>query len=94
MSQSGIDLLGRVAISTAGRDAKRAFLVVGLSEEGYVLLADGRLRKAERPKKKKCRHIRLEPAVAQDVRDVLLQGGRVADAEIRKCLASLGYELE
>ncbi len=94
MNQSGMELLGRVAVSTAGRDARRAFLVVGLSGEGYVLLADGDLRKMERPKKKKLRHVRLEPAVAEEVREQLTQGGYVQDAQIRKSILSLGYGLE
>lgn len=94
MNQGGMELLGRVAVSTAGRDARRAFLVVGLSGEGYVLLADGDLRKMERPKKKKLRHVRLEPAVAEEVREQLTQGGYVQDAQIRKSILSLGYGLE
>ena len=94
MNQGGMELLGRVAVSTAGRDARRAFLVVGLSGEGYVLLADGDLRKMERPKKKKLRHVRLEPAVAEEVREQLAQGGYVQDAQIRKSILSLGYGLE
>lgn len=94
MNQGGEELLGRVAVSTAGRDRRRAFLVVGLSGEGYVLLCDGSLRKMERPKKKKLRHVRLEPAVAEDVRQKLIRGGAVQDAEIRKSILSLGYGLE
>ncbi len=94
MNQGGVELLGRVAVSMAGRDTRRAFLVVGLSGEGYVLLADGDLRKMDRPKKKKLRHIRLEPTLAEDVRSKLMQGEPVQDAQIRKSIASLGYRLE
>ncbi len=94
MNQSGVELLGRVAVSTAGRDRRRAFLVVGLSGEGYVLLADGDLRKMDRPKKKKLRHVRLEPSTAEDIRGKLMQGETVQDAQIRKSIASLGYGLE
>ncbi|HWR22645.1 MAG TPA: KOW domain-containing RNA-binding protein [Feifaniaceae bacterium] len=94
MNQGGMELLGRVAVSTAGRDRRRTFLVVGLSGEGYVLLCDGDLRKMEHPKKKKLRHVRIEPAVAEDVRSRLLEGANVQDAEIRKSISSLGYGLE
>ena len=94
MNQSGMELLGRVAVSTAGRDRRRAFLVVGLSGDGYVLLCDGILRKMERPKKKKLKHVRLEPAVAEDIKDQLMQGNDVQDAQIRKSILSLGYGLE
>lgn len=91
MNQSGVELLGRVAVSTAGRDKGRAFLVVGLSGEGYVLLADGDLRKIAHPKKKKLRHVRLEPSTAEDIRGKLMQGEAMQDAQIRKSIQALGY---
>jgi len=49
--------VGRVVRSKAGRDAGRLFLVVGVSDEEHLLLADGDLRKVEKPKKKKLRHL-------------------------------------
>lgn len=45
--------------SVAGRDRGMYAFVVGRSEDGYLLLADGRLRKVEAPKRKKLKHIRL-----------------------------------
>ena len=48
------DLLGQLVVSLAGRDKGCVCAVVGKSEdEGYVLIADGRIRKVETPKKKK-----------------------------------------
>jgi ribosomal protein L14E/L6E/L27E len=94
MSQSEEDLLGRVVISKAGRDKERAFLVVGSADDEYVLLADGCLRKLDHPKKKKRKHIRVEPAAAEGIKTKLLEGKQVFDAEIRNCLLNLGYKLE
>ncbi|MDL2234933.1 KOW domain-containing RNA-binding protein [Christensenellaceae bacterium OttesenSCG-928-L17] len=95
MSESDSNsLLGAVVVSKAGRDRNRAFLVVGIADEEYVLLADGCLRKLERPKKKKRKHIRVEPAVVESVRTKILEGKQVFDAEIRNCLLNLGYKLE
>ena len=45
--------------SVAGRDRGMYAYVIGVSEEGYLLVADGRLRKVETPKRKKLKHIRL-----------------------------------
>ncbi|GFR35247.1 KOW domain-containing RNA-binding protein [Thermobrachium celere] len=45
--------LGQIVHSRAGRDKGRYFIVVGLIDENYVLIADGDLRKIESPKKKK-----------------------------------------
>ena len=49
--------VGRVVRSKAGRDMGRLFLVVGVIDEEHRLIADGDLRKLEKPKKKKLRHL-------------------------------------
>ena len=73
--------VGRVVRSRAGRDSGRLFLVVNILDDEHLLLADGDLRKVEKPKKKKIRHLeatahRLErPAV-----------GKLKNAEIRKLI--------
>ena len=53
------DLLGQLFVSLAGRDKDLICTVVGISDdEGYVLIADGRIRKVETPKKKKLKHLK------------------------------------
>jgi ribosomal protein L14E/L6E/L27E len=91
---NGNGLVGTVVISKAGRDKDRAFLVVGEVDEQYVLLVDGCLRKLTHPKRKKRKHIRIEPAVVESVKLKLLEGKQVFDAEVRNCLLNLGYKLE
>lgn len=60
-------VIGSVVKSAAGRDKNRFFVVLALEEDGvYAYIADGRLRKTEKPKKKKLIHLRptntvLEP---------------------------------
>ena len=49
--------VGRVVRSRAGRDQGRLFLVLKLFDEEHLLIADGDLRKVEKPKKKKLRHL-------------------------------------
>lgn len=56
MSDKG-QLIGRVAYSTAGRDKKRPFVVVGVMPDGSLLIADGRFRTLERPKRKNVAHL-------------------------------------
>lgn len=93
MIEAGEGLLGRVVISKTGRDKNRAFLVVGRTDSDHLLLADGCLRKWERPKKKKRKHVHLEPMIAENIRAQILEGAQVPDSEIRKSLVRLGYEL-
>lgn len=51
--------LNTAALSIAGRDKGRVFAVVALSEQpDYVMIADGRLRTLQKPKKKKVKHLR------------------------------------
>ena len=45
--------------SVAGRDRGMYAFVVGKTEDGFLLVADGRIRKVEVPKRKKLKHIRL-----------------------------------
>ncbi|MBE6718445.1 MAG: RNA-binding protein [Ruminococcaceae bacterium] len=55
-----MSLQGSIAVSLAGRDKDRTFIIVGVLDERNVLIADGRLRKVEKPKKKKLKHLRIE----------------------------------
>ncbi|MBQ8725279.1 MAG: KOW domain-containing RNA-binding protein [Oscillospiraceae bacterium] len=51
-------LIGLIVYAVAGRDKGRYFAVVG-TEGGYALIADGKSRKLEHPKKKNLSHLRL-----------------------------------
>ena len=51
-------MIGMFAISKAGHDKGRMYLVVG-QEKDLVLLADGKTRTMENPKRKKTKHIQI-----------------------------------
>lgn len=82
-------MLGQVVQSTQGRDAGRDFVVVGIIDQSYVLIADGALRKIDRPKKKKVKHLIPKQELISSLKEKLTCGQRVYDSEIRKALASL-----
>ena len=84
------EVIGRVAVATAGRDKGRRFAVIGTEGTEYVLLADGRLRKAEKPKRKKLKHVRFEPWRI----DPSLFGDNAANAHLRKALGALANDHE
>lgn len=52
-------MIGQYAVSLSGRDKGRTFIILGVPEENFVLLADGELRRIAKPKRKKLKHIRL-----------------------------------
>lgn len=65
-------MTGRVVISSAGHDKGRFMLVVG-ADGDRILVADGKERKLEHPKKKNIRHVRatertIEPEGLTDKR--------------------------
>lgn len=86
--------LGVVAVSRAGHDKGRAFLIIGRADEAHVLLSDGCTRKLDCPKKKKLKHLHLEPSRADEIADRLSGGQPLLDADIRKALTRLGYRNE
>ena len=58
---------GQLVLSRAGRDQGRYFLVYQVLDDGYVSLVDGRLRKVEKPKRKKKKHLRGLDLVADEL---------------------------
>ena len=81
--------LGQVVQSTQGRDTGRDFVVVGIIDQSYVLIADGALRRIDRPKKKKVKHLIPKQELFSSLKEKLTCGQRVYDSELRKALASL-----
>jgi ribosomal protein L14E/L6E/L27E len=82
--------LGQIVHSKSGRDKGRYFIIVGVIDADYVLLADGDLRKINSPKKKKVKHLIFHDRYAEDIQDSLKTNKRITDADIRKSLQSMG----
>ena len=75
-----------VVISLNGRDEGKRFLIVGTEGE-YSMLADGKNRKIDKPKRKKNKHIKLVENIAGPIADKLAQGSKVTNNELRRTLA-------
>ena len=82
----GIEL-GSVVFSKAGRDAGRFYIVTEIVSDEFVRIADGELRRIDKPKLKKIKHLRFE-AVNEKLAEKLRDGKKVFDAEIRSNLRS------
>ena len=80
--------MGSVVRSIAGRDKGSLFIVLS-AENGYVTLADGDLRKADCPKRKKLKHIKVSGKISDCISDKLTAGESVTDAQLRKALAEM-----
>ena len=88
-------LLGKVVNSKAGRDMHRDFIVVGILNNEYVYISDGELRKIEKPKKKKVKHLNFTDTVAEEIRDIILSEKEVTNSKIKIFLqsADIGKEV-
>lgn len=76
---------GRAVRSTAGRDSGRRLIVLSMDDE-YAYAADGDLRRAEAPKKKKLRHVKATAEYFPSIAEIVRVGKMPSNAEIRKCL--------
>ena len=82
-----------IIISLAGRDKGRLFYVLDV-QEGYCLLADGKGRKLENPKRKKLKHVRRVSRTETRVADKIRRGDKVLNSELRRDLATFGQQFE
>lgn len=78
--------LGSIVISKAGRDQGRLFLVVEEVDDDFVMIANGDLRKLDRLKKKRRKHLKPTGTVVGAFRDRLSKGEKVEDHELRAWL--------
>lgn len=72
--------VGMLVYSKAGRDKHNMFLVLNV-ENNYAYIADGNMRKAEKPKKKKLIHLQKINQVFDNVTK------SISNSEIRRIIA-------
>ncbi len=77
--------LGTIVLSRAGRDSGRLFAVVARPEENFRLIADGRSRRIDKPKRKKLKH--LSKAGESEILRTLAVSGGLTNSLLRKELA-------
>ncbi len=82
--------VGRVAVSKAGRDKGRAFVILELADKDHVLIADGKLRKLEKPKRKKLMHLCPKPLLFEGIARLYAEG-RLKNSDIRSALATIEH---
>lgn len=82
--------VGQFVKSRAGRDKERVFIVVEIIDEHYVHVADGDLRKLEKPKKKKVKHLNKLDLISAEVKDKVLSDMKLNNALLRKEVEKAG----
>ena len=82
-----------VVISLRGRDQGELYYVIGKQEE-LLLLANGKNRTLEEPKRKKQKHVEKVLRSETRVAAKLLSGDKVLNGELRRDLASLSRAMQ
>ncbi len=79
--------IGQFVKSKAGRDKGNVLIVFGIVDEQYVLVVDGDLRKLEKPKKKKVKHLSKIGDVDMEIKNVMTADEPFNNAWLRKKVA-------
>lgn len=90
MEATGELCIGQVVSSKAGRDKDRLFFVVDIIDDQYVSIADGDLRKIEKSKKKKIKHLSKCNNVNETIKEKLENGEKVDNIYLKRELDKLG----
>ncbi len=77
---------GDIVFSKAGRDKDMPFVVLEVLDAQYAMLADGRLRRVDNPKKKKIKHLSKSGQSAPAVLQKLSEGARLTNVDLKRAL--------
>lgn len=80
-----------IVLSLNGRDMGKLFVVID-TEDDYAMLADGKGRRLEKPKRKKCKHLSLVANRNCHAAEKLKNGSKVTNNDIRRALAEFSTE--
>ncbi len=79
-------VVGQLVKSKSGRDMMRLFLVYEVVDNEHVLLVDGKLRKLEKPKLKKIKHLIVYHTIVEDFQKKVEENSKLTNSQIRKYL--------
>ena len=82
-----------LVLSTAGRDQGDLYYCVG-NDGRFVMLANGKDRTLDKPKRKSLRHVRKVLRSETRVAQKLASGDKVLNSELRRDLAYLSQHLQ
>jgi len=80
--------ISNIVRSTAGRDKGDLFFVLA-TEGDFLLLADGKQRRLENPKRKRRKHVELVEEGSGPAADKIRSSEKITNSELRKALAAV-----
>ena len=84
--------LGQIVVSRAGRDTGKRFVIIKIIDSLFVEISDGDLRRLEKPKKKKIKHLNITDEKVESLEEKLKSNSKITNAEIRRALAGLNTQ--
>ncbi|GKU76687.1 KOW domain-containing RNA-binding protein [Paenibacillus sp. L3-i20] len=83
--------IGQFVKELRGRNEDSLAVVIAIIDDRFVMIADGNKRKFDSPKKKNVLHLKLQPAISQEVRNSLLETGRVTNTKLRYVIQKFAH---
>ncbi len=83
----------QIVRSRAGHDRDQLFLVVAV-DGSYVLLADGKRRRVEHPKRKNVKHVQAVGEFRHPTIEKVRAGQKIGNRALRAALAAIRDEME
>ncbi len=80
--------------SRRGKDEGQLLVIIGLESERIALVADGDLRRFDRPKRKNVLHLEPIGIASDEVASSLRETGRVTNGKLRFAIVSAKRQLE
>lgn len=78
-------VVGQLVFSKSGHDKGKLFIVMDIKDE-YLYLADGKVRKIEKPKKKKVKHVQKVNYVVDGIKEKIQEESKLNNADLRKAV--------
>nr|WP_281884082.1 KOW domain-containing RNA-binding protein [Paenibacillus sp. YYML68] len=85
--------IGQIARVIRGRESGTYAVIIGVVDQRYVWIADGRNRKFDDPKKKNLIHLELLPIISQETVESIRETGRVTNGKLRHAVAQAMNQL-
>ena len=79
--------IGQIVKVNQGRGNGSYSVIIAVEDERYVLIADGRKRKFDHPKRKNRMHLELTSMISREVADSMRETGRVTNGKLRYALS-------
>ncbi|MDR1376493.1 MAG: KOW domain-containing RNA-binding protein [Synergistaceae bacterium] len=86
--------VGQIVISKRGKDAGRAYVIVGFLGEGKLALADAKKFNVDRPKPKNPKHVQITSRVVAEVAAQAESGKNIDHGEFCRFLTRLKGTLD